>query len=191
MNRLRFIFPAFLFVALFAGTALSQSTDLFTSEEGGFTIDLPKEGVTVDNTPEDEAGLGKGKRYSWLTLEDRVFIISYYLMDEGKVVSSKERKNLVAGFQQGFVKGFRRNKYTITEKPYSFKIYRGTEFRVGLPGGISVTRLFTTPTHMYVIQTTVRGKDRAKETTAVKSLDTFRLLGTNEKTRKTSNATTR
>lgn len=170
------IFRVFLFVTMLSFSLAVFAQDKFTSDEGGFAIDLPAEGITVNDKPEGADGLGEGKKYSWLTLEDRVFMISYYKTADEKPLTLKERANLMTGVKAGFIKGVKKNKYLVSEKPYAYKTYKGTQFRVVLPGGISITRIFMTPMRMYMTQTTVKGTSRAKELAAVKVLDTFRLI---------------
>lgn len=166
--------PALILFASFA--ALGQDQNYFASGDGGFGIDLPREGVTVADTPEDESALGIGKKYSWLTMPDRVFIVSFYRMTEEKPRSPRMVSQLLTSFKEGFLEGVKKNNYAVTEKPYAYKTSRGGEFRVVLPGGISIARYFVTPTRMYLMQTTVRGHAPETEVLATRALDTFRLL---------------
>lgn len=166
--------PAFILFASFA--ALGQDQNYFASGDGGFGIDLPREGVTVADTPEDESALGVGKKYSWLTMPDRVFIVSFYRMTEDKPRTPRIVNQLMTSFKNGFLEGVKKNNYAVTEKPYAYKTNRGGEFRVVLPGGISIVRYFVTPTRMYLMQTTVRGHAPETEVLATRALDTFRLL---------------
>jgi YD repeat-containing protein len=174
-NYIKKIF--FLAVVMFASiAAFAQEKSSFASGDGGFGIDLPRTGVIVADTPEDESPLGVGKKYSWLTMPDRVFMVTFYRTTDDKPHSPMMLSQLLAGFKEGFLEGVKKNNYTVTEKPYAYKTNKGGEFRVVLPGGISITRFFVTPTRMYMIQTTIRGNAPETEVLSTKVLDTFRLL---------------
>jgi len=175
MNKL--FIGSFIVSAIFVFSALctAQTLNNFASGEGGFAIDLPREGVTVEDTPEDEKGLGIGKKYIW-KMPDRVFVVAFYLMTEDKPLTPKLRDSILAGFKEGILGSVRKNNNKVTEKPFLNKGNKGVEFRIVYPTGISVVRFYATPTRFFMMQTTLRGMAPEVESAAVKTLSSFRAL---------------
>ena len=172
----RLLLSIVLLIAL-AGAALAQKT--FDSAEAGFRIDLPGEGITVTDTTETERGIGVGKKYSWLTMDDRVFMITVYdTTVEGKALDATMQQTVLNGFADGFLRSAKKNKYPLTTKPFVYGGHKGTEYRIAMPRAVSITRVFTTPTRFYMLQTTVKGRVRATESSALKTLGTFKTLTT-------------
>jgi hypothetical protein len=175
MNKLVTLSSILFTIVLLSGFCIAQNPNQFTSGEGGFGIDLPREGVTVEDTPEDEAGLGVGKKYIW-KMPDRVFVVAFYRMSEDKPLTPKLRSNVLLGFKEGFIKGVRKNNYQVTHKPFTYKGHPGGEFRTIYPAGVSVLRYFATLTRCYMLQTTLRGNAPEVESAAIKILGSFRIL---------------
>lgn len=153
----------------------AQSTPSFTSGMGGFGIKLPPGNVVVEDTPEDEAGLGRGKRYTWPKIDNRVFVVTYYVASD-KPMPLTYKNAVSAGIISGFTEGSERRGYTVEQKPYAFNGNKGVEFRLTMPGITSITRFFVTPTRIYLLQVSMRSGDVEAERTGVKALDTIWLL---------------
>lgn len=164
-----------LLLFTFAITSQAQSPVKFTSGDGGFDISLPNEGFTVEDTPEDEAGLGYGKRYTWQMAGDKVFIVTYYV-SSNKPMDTKLKSSLAEGFISGFRKSSEKKGYRIAQKPYVFNGHKGAEFRITLPGIVSITRFFITDTRVYLLQATMKAPTIESEILNVKTLDSLRLL---------------
>lgn len=171
-------FRALILISILFAFALSshaQSSSTFTSADGGFSIALPDDGFAVQDTPEEEAGLGYGKRYTWKIDGDKVFIVTYYVASN-KPMDPPSKNALLQGFVPGFKTGMEKKGFKVTQKPYLFKGHKGAEFRFTASNTVSVTRFFVTATRVYLLQVTMKAPTAEAEILGVKKLDSLKLL---------------
>ncbi|MFL6209823.1 MAG: hypothetical protein ACJ74W_13285 [Pyrinomonadaceae bacterium] len=179
---------ALLFIILVVGSALTSAqgfrvegnspptplgADTFTSLEGRFTISLPAQVAGFKpqsgNTPN---GRVEGVLYDWRT-EAGVFMVGY--IDGPRVVEATSKaafdtiRNTVLSTNGG--------KGTLTsEKDITLQGHPGRELRIEFPDGFGVLRLYAVGNRIYQAIASLSTAKKAQEPTAVKILDSFKLL---------------
>lgn len=148
----------------------SDEAGAFVSLQGRFTITLPKQvsayrGIAT-NMPE---GRIEGDAFSWRTAEG-VFEVSY--MDLPAALATK------AVFDRG-----RDNKLLLNrkaklagERNISLAGNAGRETRFETPEGIQIVRTYLAGNRLYEVSVTMADSLKSKEASAVRVLDSFRLL---------------
>lgn len=173
MNKLfigsRIVFVLFVFSVL----CTAQAPNTFTSGDGGFAIDIPRAGVKVADKEIIENGIeGYGKFYEWSKQGEYYYQVGYYKMESK--LTPLQKAGFIKGFKSGILDEAKKNGSASSEKPFVFQRHRGTEIRVALPYGVSITRCFASDTRFYFIS--ISHNTALPEAGAVKILDSFRFL---------------
>lgn len=157
-----------------AGVACAQNTAFFTSGDGGFSIDIPRAGVTVEEKRLVEKGLeGYGKTYQWSKGGEYFFQVGYYRIETVKLTPAM-KTTFLKSFNEGFLEDAKKAKLPVSEAPYTFAGNTGAELKIVFPYGTMTARVFVTDTRLYFMGVAVNAA--RSDLNAAKILDSFRLL---------------
>ena len=147
----------------------------FVSPEGRFSIDLPKQAHGVQAmTIETPVANANGNYYDWEMMEG-LFSVSY--VDFPEPVDEDKASKILDNKRSNAEKFASSNKGKIlSEKRIAIDNNPGVELRLEFPNAYMIDRSYIRSNRMYSTAVLMINQQRGKETTALKVLDSFKIL---------------
>jgi hypothetical protein len=168
---IKLLSPAIFFIA--ATSIWAQGGNFFSSGEGGFAIDMPRDGVTVTDGEINDNGMHSvGKQYEWKSAGQYLYKVGFYFFDK-PALTLAQRAYLVKQLRDGIVGEAQKSGLPTSDKAIVFKGNKGIEVVVIVPGGKLTARMFATSRRFYHVSVT--SADTRPES-ASSILNSFRFL---------------
>ncbi len=153
--------------------AATAGSETFTSQEGRFTISLPKQisaySPVAGNTPN---GRIAGSTFHWATAEG-AFIVGY--IDGPKAVET-DGKPALDVLRNGILEAGKGKANLISETDISLDGHPGRELKLEFPDGFSTMRIYLVGNRIYEEIASLATEKKSQEPAAIKILDSFKLL---------------
>jgi hypothetical protein len=164
------LFLAVLLSAVCSISALSQTKARFVSQDGGFTIELPREGYEgVEPVGDLTSGAGT---YAWIT-DDGQFSVSYL---EGAFSIQSAERSLNSLADLIISSPVNRQAKILSRRMFEREGNPVIELRIQRPGGSAINRLMMVKRRLYVLTADWVEGD-GKNPASV--LDSFQLVDSN------------
>lgn len=162
-------------------------TEKFTSDEGRFTIAMPKEGFEFEPTvPTAHAPKQTGGTYSW-AVKEGVIVVGYADNPDVSIKTEKDYADMAEGMRTGIAGSM--GAKIVSEGPLKLGEYRGYEIRYELPTkSKGISRMYIVGGRSYTLLSVIFPEPAGGMELAAKAMDSFALMAPAQPPEKTTAA---